>query len=150
MSTNRVFRKITAKTYKNTIRYETMLVRKQNKLKHRHPSLFCFQPAEPNLDTAKDNEPIIQNDNFFKKFFSRNKKKPARNLTNLLALSQFQIDDHVNIDFDFDSVLKLQVDHGGWCEAMFEVRCILFIYLFTFYSYLRLFFCDIFKKKFFF
>ncbi len=132
VSTNRVFRKITSKTYKNTIRYENMLVRKQNKLKHRHPSLFCFQPAEPNLDTAKDNEPIIQNNNFFKKFFSRNKKKPARNLTNLLALSQFQIDDHVNIDFDFDSVLKLQVDHGGWCEAMFEVCCILFIFYLLF------------------
>ena len=32
-----------------------------------------------------------------------------------------KVDDHVNIDLEFEIVQSLQIGHGGWCEAMFEV-----------------------------
>lgn len=32
----------------------------------------------------------------------------------------FKINDHVNIDLDFETVQSLQVGHGGWSEDMFE------------------------------
>ncbi len=33
----------------------------------------------------------------------------------------FKIGDRVNIDLSFEIVQSLQIGHGGWCEAMFEV-----------------------------
>ena len=137
------FRKITSKTFKNTVRYENMLVQKKNKIKRNQSTIFCFfqqqqQPSEPKLDTIKDNEPIIEKNDLIRKLFFWNKNKSTSNLTNLLALSQFQIDDHVNIDFDFDAVQKLQVGHGGWCEAMFEVlQSSLFVYITIYFFDIR-------------
>ncbi len=39
------------------------------------------------------------------------------NITNSIT----NIDRPLNIDLDFEIVQSLQVGHGGWCEAMFEV-----------------------------
>ncbi len=38
-----------------------------------------------------------------------------------LITSQLQVGDKVNIDIDFETLQSLQVGHGGWSEAMFEV-----------------------------
>jgi len=34
----------------------------------------------------------------------------------------FKLCDKVNIDLDFEILQTLQVGHGGWCDAMFEVK----------------------------
>jgi hypothetical protein len=39
------------------------------------------------------------------------------------SINSLKINDHVNIDLEFEIVQSLQIGHGGWCEAMFEVRC---------------------------
>ena len=121
-------RKITSKTYKNTLRYENMKANKQNSVNRNKSSVFCFvnkhSPVEPQPDTDNPIEPMIsrQKNTFIKRFLFWNKSKHSNNLTNLLALSQFQLNDQVNIDHDFDTVQSLQVGHGGWCEPMFEVK----------------------------
>jgi len=38
--------------------------------------------------------------------------------------NKLKLNDKVNIDLDFEIVQSLQVGHGGWCEAMFEVGVI--------------------------
>jgi hypothetical protein len=40
------------------------------------------------------------------------------------SVNSLKINDHVNIDLDFEIVQSLQMGHGGWCEAMFEVTFI--------------------------
>ena len=42
-----------------------------------------------------------------------------QNLTS--SCETLNLGDRVNIDLDFEVVQSLQVGHGDWCEAMFEV-----------------------------
>ena len=44
--------------------------------------------------------------------------------------NKLKVNDRVNIDLDFEIVQSLQVGHGGWCEAMFEVKLKIFFKLF--------------------
>jgi len=40
----------------------------------------------------------------------------------LSSQNTLKIGDHVNIDLEFEIVQSLQIGHGGWSEAMFEVK----------------------------
>jgi hypothetical protein len=42
-------------------------------------------------------------------------------VTNSNSSIQLAKNDQVNIDLDFELVQSLQVNHGGWCEKMFEI-----------------------------
>ena len=71
---------------------------------------------------------VIQND--FSKIqlnssSSLNKSNMMHNTSSSVASNKLKINDKVNIDLDFEIVQTLQVGHGGWCEAMFEVGFVL-------------------------
>ena len=44
-----------------------------------------------------------------------------------VPLTEFQLNDQVNIDLDLEIVQSLQHGHGGWTEGMFEVKNVLYI-----------------------
>jgi len=69
----------------------------------------------------KKKEERNQDKTILSKIFNFNKKKNLNRILNILSTSSFQINDKVNIDLDFEIVQSLQVGHGGWCDAMFEV-----------------------------
>ena len=80
--------------------------------------------SKNNTDSKKNI--IIQND--------LKNNLPIQNETDFHASTsshsnKLKINDKVNIDLDFEIVQSLQVGHGGWCDAMFEVYIIYFIEL---------------------
>ena len=80
--------------------------------------------SDNKLHKEHENEPMLEETKkeLKKSFFIWNKTKFSNhNLKNLIKMSEFKFNDNVNIDLDFEIVQSLQVGHGGWCEAMFEV-----------------------------
>ena len=45
--------------------------------------------------------------------------QPGQNMSSFNK--SLKVNDRVNIDLSFEIVQSLQIGHGGWCEAMFEV-----------------------------
>ncbi len=81
--------------------------------------------------SVKQNEKILQNFNHQMSITSGIRdsqlslfslKSDSLNLNPLIPTNshKLKLNDHVNIDLDFELVQTLQVNHGGWCDAMFE------------------------------
>lgn len=60
-------------------------------------------------------------------------------ISNRISNKTLKINDRVNIDLSFEIVQSLQMGHGGWCEAMFEVGLLFqFTFLFLIVKYLKI------------
>lgn len=120
----KISKQSSSKNNKNKIREQKRDAKNTNS--SRAFRIDCLQRNETNrFNTVDEIEPFLQNNT---KIDSKNgfntwskKRLTNDNLKNLLTLSQFNLNDRVNIDLDFEIVQSLQVGHGGWCEAMFEV-----------------------------
>lgn len=66
---------------------------------------------------------------------SVNQNSADDNLIKNSSDKDFKLGEQVNIDLSFEVVQSLQVGHGGWCEAMFEVTLILLFDLFSLISW---------------
>ena len=65
------------------------------------------------------NNSMIQND--LNKISDSSTSLPLNGSVKSTQTSKIKLNDRANIDLDFEIVQSLQVGHGGWCEAMFEV-----------------------------
>ena len=110
-----------SKNYDNIIRFEQNF-KESNIYNTQNSFLKYFYFLK---EKKKQKISFKQDENFLNKFFNFNRKKNHNKILNLLSISKFQINDQVNIDLDFEIVQSLQVGHGGWCDAMFEVYYIL-------------------------
>ena len=117
---NEKYVKYSFKNYDNTIRFEKKST--ESNLYNQNFLLKYFYILKKKRERNKDKT-------ILSKIFNFKKKKNLNKILNILSTSSFQINDKVNIDLDFEIVQSLQVGHGGWCDAMFEVYIIYFIKL---------------------
>ena len=132
---NQGSKNIVAHQHVNKVGSSTML---NTSNKENRATAYCtFKNSNENLNNNKLKQPIMVNKaagqaaNPVESMIQNNlmfttngaEETPIQPGKSLSSFNKcLKVNDRVNIDLSFEIVQSLQIGHGGWCEAMFEVN----------------------------